>query len=720
MGRKSNAPVKIDLSGCGTDVSPQDGLHPFRRFIDVNGKEHGQKILTRLFFMHPTDKEVADTVQRYQSEEVQVYVIGAPMPYMASGRFSTPLFEFCKALGFSKDISLDIVRIVITHLQGKHLGQGSVSTAVKSLQNFVVFLASRSEKPQTLTDINKGIWSDYLVHCAADNRPVAEMYFNAARLIFSSYPQTSLGGWLDNLLLKRGKRGNPSREHTSELAETKDYPDVVMYQLLSLLIFTFEQRIGFLKRYENLTEVDMSEDWIYPGRRAIVGKKGTESDTAQLLLKWLSDENAGYETLIDHYILHHKAGSIGRGHRWGKRPSISDTLVNFYKYDKNKQALVSKFHDSMGLRHGYNNNGGVNLISFYANDKKSPTAPNNIINQIGWCLANLLMMQTGVNKEVILTIPSKAENGKSILTRGDTVFVTKGGVELEINLYGTKARTGGAHEKIIPIIIVKNSPLYEMLVDYERYVKVGDGPFFEFSKTAINQWSTAGTSSYAISTYFPVIDEDGEMLTSIDSTRFRKVFASGQLLDRMKNVKDMNELAEQLRDDLNHGNLDTTLTNYLLKSTVSRSVIDIAIATISGGKLNDLKCRSQIELRKPIPYKKKVFLCHCIDPHNPSHDVAIADECRHYDLCLGCEQSTITKEHLPYICLRILQYEAEREKDPLIWAATFEDRWCIAHDALACYINADKRNGRRFIDNAWTAAREGRISLPSIISPNRV
>jgi hypothetical protein len=179
-------------------------------------------------------------------------------------------------------------------------------------------------------------------------------------------------------------------------------------------------------------------------------------------------------------------------------------------------------------------------------------------------------------------------------------------------------------------------------------------------------------------------------------------------------------LAEKLRDDLHHGNLDTTLTNYLLKSTVGRSVIDIAIATITGGKLNDLKCMSQIEGHKPIHFKKKVFLCHCADPHNPSHDVAIAEECRHYDLCLGCEQSIITKEHLPYICLRIIQYEAEREKDQHIWPALYEDKWCIAHDALACYIKKDKINGRHLVDEAWMAARQGRVTLPPIIAPNRM
>ncbi len=720
MGRKSKVPVKIDSSGGGTDVPPQDGLPAFLRYIDIKGKEYGLEILTRVFFVLPTEKEVAETVQRHQSEEDHLYVIGAGMPYMPSGKCTMPLFEECKSLGLCEEISHDIVRMAIVQLQGKYLGQGSVSTVVKSMQKFVEFLASRSEKPQKLTDINKEDWADYLERCVADNRPITEMYFNAARLIFSSYQQTSLGGWLDGLMFKRGKRGNLSKEHTSEVAEAKDYSDVVMYQLLSLFIFTFEQRIGFLKRYEKITEADMPEDWIYPGRKAKIKKKGTESDTSQLLLKWLTDGDTGYETLINHYILHHKAGAMGHRLKGDKRLNISEKLISFYSRDKNKKTLVSKFHESMGRRHGYDSNGSLNLLFFYVNDKKVPTEPNYIINQIGWCLANLIMMQTGVNKEVVLTIPSKSENGESILTRGDTVFVRKDDMESEINLYGTKARTGGAPEKIIPIIIVKNSPLYEMLIDYERYVKVGDGPFFEFNRTFVNQWSSGGSSANGISNYFKVTNEAGEILTTIDSTRFRKVFASGQLLDRMKNVKDMSELAEKLRDDLNHGNLDTTLTNYLLKSTVGRSIIDIAIATISGEKLNDLKCKSQIQLSEPIKFKKKVFLCHCVDPHNPSHDVAIADECRHYDLCLGCEQSTIAKEHLPYICLRILQYEAEREKDPYIWTATFEDRWCIAHDALECYINADKRNGRRFIDDAWITAREGRISLPPIISPTRV
>lgn len=719
MGRKSKPPVKLDLSGGSTEVPPQDGLPPFKRFIDIDGKKHGRKITTRLFFVTPSDDEVADTVRRHQSKEVQVFVIGAKMPYMRRPTVSPPLFERCQALGFSEDFSAELVRLAISHFQGKHLGKNSVHYAERGLRDFVDFLATRNKKPQALENISKEDWSDYLALCAADGTTGTELYFNTVRLIFHRNAPTSIGGWLDGLKFKRGKRSKLSKEHTSELAETKDFSDVVMYQLLSLFIYTFEQRIGYLKYYEHLTEADMPLDWVYPGRKAVRAKKrGTPCDTYQLITTWLNDEEVGYQTLIDHYILHHKSRLTGGTQNGGYIRGFSSNLVDFWKYSPSNRSLVTKFLEAMGSRYGYDyQNESVNFLSFYVS-KKVPTQTNRVINLIGWCLANLLMMQTGVNKEVVLTIPSKAENGQSILTRGDTLFVNKDDADTEVNLYGIKAKTGGAPEKIIPIIIPKNSPLYEMLVEYERYVKVGDGPFFEFNQTFITEWATAGGVT-DLSKHFPVADENGAQLTSIDSTRFRKVFASGQLLDRMKNIKDMNELAEKLRDDLSHGNLDTTLTNYLLKSTAARSVIDIAIATITGGKLDDLKSWSQIELEKPIPYKKKTFLCHCVDPHNPSHNVAIADECSHYDLCLGCEQSTITKEHLPYICMRIIQYENEREKDPHVWTATFEDRWCIAHDAIDRYVVADKRNGQRLVDEAWVAARGGQVSLPPIIAPIR-
>lgn len=716
MGRKGKRPVEIESnSQGGTEVPSRDGLPGFARFIDIHGLQRGEKAITRLFLAAPSYEDVADTVKLKESRP-DLVVLCAYLPYMGSAKAAPALFDHCKTLGFADEFATDLARLLINHLQGKQNGSSKIRNTARGLQKFVEFLAAQNQKPSTLTDINKGTWWAFLEAMEADQRSTADRTFYDVRAPFAAYGPTSVSGWLAGISFKAKRRTKPSPEHTSELTESRDYSDVVMYQLLALFIYEFKRRIGYLKRYQSITEADMPKDWLYPGRIPVRGK-GSLRDTVQLVRQWLRDEDGGYQVLIDHHLTHYKAGLIRRD----KGGSLSGGITNILKGMRAtlKEPLVTKFRAEMGRRHGYDTTrGGVGFFNFYLK-KETPIESNYVINQIGWCLANLLMMQTGVNLEVALTIPSKAEDGRSILTRGDAVFVKKDGGETEINMYGIKARTGNSPMKTIPVIISKSSPLYQMLVDYERYVKVGDGPFFEFDNSFKRMWNTAGLG-VNMSERYPLMDEKGQQLSSIDSTRFRKVFLSGQLIDRMKNIKDMNEFAEAIRNDVHHGNLDVTLTNYIMKSSVGRSVIDIAIATITGGKLNDLKCKSQIEGRKPVPFKKKVFLCHCADPQNPGHDVAIADECRHYDLCLGCEQSIITKEHLPYICLRIIQYEAERAKDPHIWPALYEDKWCIAHDALARYIEKNKKNGRHLVDEAWITAHEGRITLPPIIAPNRM
>lgn len=715
MGIKSKPPVVIKASGGGTEVPPKDGLPLFKRYIDIEGQQRGEKTVTRLFLDTPSDEDVADTVKLKKSNQFVFSVSGANMPYGNKVSASTPLCRDCNRLGFTGDFATDFVRLVINHLQGKKKTGGVIREYVSSLRIFLEFIATRSPKPLLLTEIDKQTWLDFMKTMETDEKVQGKKHFNNARATFAAYLPTSHGGWLTSFPFRNNRHKNTSREHSSEIFEAKDYSDVLMYQLLALFVYEFDRRIGYLKRYEHITEAGMPKEWLYPDRKAVRG----QGDKLDLLRAWLSDEEVGYEILIDHYLLHHKVGLIKKYSKGTLRGGIANLLGCLRgRYQAEDRALVTKFQVEMARRHGYwYGKGRTSLLNFYLK-KKTPTETNGVIHQIGWCLANLVMMQTGVNKEVVLTIPSKAEDGRSILTRGDGIFIKKDGPETECHLYGIKAKVGNAPMKVIPIIIVRESPLYEMLIDYERYVKVAqDGAFFEFDNNFIANWSTANLKEF--DNRYPVIDENGKKLSSIDSKRFRKVFASGQLLDRMENVKDMNELSEMLRNDLNHENFDTTLTNYLLKSSGARSVIDIAIATITGGKMNDLKCKSQIEDLKPIPFMKKAFLCHCADPLNPSHDVAIAEECRHYDLCLGCERSIITKEHLPYICLRIIQYETERKKDPYIWTATFEDRWCIAHDALARYMEKDTKYGRRLVDEAWAATREGRISLPPIISAPR-
>lgn len=269
MGIKSKPAVTIKPSAGCTEVPPADGLPPFRRFLDIDGKQHGKKLLTRLFFVTPDEQEIGATETEHKSKtDTKMYVIAAQMSWMRNGLgVSTPLFDYCQSVGFEDDFSEDIVRLVINRLKGRHLGRNSLYQTASGMQEFVRFLSTRNPMPQKITDINKDTWIDYMEFRVKDRRKKSKFEFNYARAVFSNWPQTAFGGWLKKLALKEHKR-RALPEHTSELAEsTRDYSDVVMYQLLALLTFIFEQRIGFLKRYEQVTEADMPQDWIYPGRK---------------------------------------------------------------------------------------------------------------------------------------------------------------------------------------------------------------------------------------------------------------------------------------------------------------------------------------------------------------------------------------------------------------------------------------------------------------------
>ena len=145
MGRKSKQVVTINPSPGGTEVPPGDGLPPFKRFLDIDGKQFGKKLLTRLFFVTPNEQEISETERVYRSDtDTNMYVIAAQMSWMGLGTVvSTPLFDYCRSVGFENDFSEDIVRLVINHLTGRHLGRNSLYQTESGMREFVRFLSTR-------------------------------------------------------------------------------------------------------------------------------------------------------------------------------------------------------------------------------------------------------------------------------------------------------------------------------------------------------------------------------------------------------------------------------------------------------------------------------------------------------------------------------------------------------------------------------------------------
>lgn len=725
MGAKRKTPVSIRIEEeVNTEVSHNDRLPQLKPYIDITYvKGSGVKQVTRWFLMKPTEIAINESTQIQKSSGGNFVVIGAKLLHHSNNNASTPLVEWCQSKGLSEQFSINIARILIHYLYGRELSTSTIKNIAYSITKFIEFIAQKvvdnriNASEYTPSSIDKETWVEYL------NINPEKIAFNNIKNIFTSHTTTNINGWLSQLKYRQNKTLE-KEEQASELDGTRDYSDSVMLQLLMLLTESFTRRIEYLKHYENLSEADMPIEWEKPNSEpryfntGVGLKRGERTYTpeGENIYKWLNDEGDGYQILINHHLMHYKYGAF---------ISKNSKYLNLQKRLMNSSgelhSLAMKFYRTMGEWHGYDfPKSPTSLTKFYIN-KQTSSESNLEINQIGWCLANLIMMQTGINKEVALSIPSRTKNNQSILSRQNTLFIKSSGESNEIELIGYKDKTGTAKRKEITIRIVKNTPIHEMLIEYERHVKLDfNGPFFEFNNTFINKWNTAGKKE-GFRNLYPIINDEGENLNSIDTPRFRKVFASSKLIDFLKSVKSANELARKLKEAHDHDSFNTTFNNYLMKSGASRGVMDIAIATITSSKLEEgLKFKGQFETDTEAPKLKKVFLCKCADPTSPTHQVAIADECKHYDLCLGCEQSIVSKEHLPFICYRILQYEEERRKDPTIWSATFENRWLIAQDCLEKYAIKDKRNGKELIDKAWHAARTGLISLAPIIMSGRL
>ena len=303
-------------------------------------------------------------------------------------------------------------------------------------------------------------------------------------------------------------------------------------------------------------------------------------------------------------------------------------------------------------------------------------------------------------------------NGNSILDNLSDLFVSKNGEndKKEIEIIGIKSKTGIVSKKEISCTIDKSSLLYKLLRKYETYFKTDfTGNFLEGVR-----YQTRPPYAYYEERKYEVRDKDNSVVIPWDTKKYRKVFASGKLFENLSVAKGPRELADLLKESLHHGDLDTTLGHYLMKTNRVNSVLDIAIATITSSKLEDaLQFKGKIGDEPTLGSKgKRVYLCDCDDPTSPSHGLIIAEECLHYDMCLGCERSTVYELHLPFICARIMQYEKFKKDMGNEWDSIFGDKWMIAHDALNTFANK-KRDGTKAVKEAWLKAEN--ISLPSIL-----
>jgi hypothetical protein len=751
--------VSVAISNEVKDIYiSKDNLPEYQPYFDTIydkgvGNSHIEN--TRIFLEDPT-KELQEASLQKKKE---VEACGKKFKTTGSGnifdrfgqliknpkRTKIPLYNYCIDSGFSSKFSKDICRLFIRSYKEKQIKRDHFRGILGAVEKMVSQLKICISNDDSIYIDDFGILNITTAHWQF----IAKKYphqdkFAAARDVFSSYPPTSLNGTLNRMRVSESGYSDIKSldEHTSILFMDKGYTDAEMYQINAILLSYIYKHQNAIERYNGISEQalagsnkvilgkntlrlykevfneDISGGWLSPDVVSLLMSKckgSRNNDSKYMRLK---------DALISDLIVLHQDGdlfelAIDTNLVWYKKVGkIINDVARKHQTFEESGAIVGFFNkDLLGLyKKGSNGN---SWISFYSGKNATMKRFNHLH---AWCLANFLRIVTGINKEVALSIPSRTRGGKSILDREQSLYRSNKKKSSEIELYGVKFRSNDSN-LFKHIVLGKQSAIYKHFKFYESNLKNDfSGDFLEITTSVGTNWSTCGicyekTENKDIPDFFKFYDRDGILYTRYECERFRKVYATQKFLQLIRDTNDPIDLVSKFKDALFHKELDVGLNAYLMKDPNGRGTLDAAIVAITSNKLEEaLSFKGQILLNSTNKdNRKKVFLCECSDPFNPSHNYYIADECKHYDLCLGCKRSVITKEHLPYICVRIIQYEKAKKQNPQNWSVMFEDKWMIAHDALNKYQEMAKDNGKQIIAEAWEIAKSDEVLLPPII-----
>jgi hypothetical protein len=209
-------------------------------------------------------------------------------------------------------------------------------------------------------------------------------------------------------------------------------------------------------------------------------------------------------------------------------------------------------------------------------------------------------------------------------------------------------------------------------------------------------------------------DESGNLvksrLTSIDTRRFRKVFASKELLKAIGQSTNHEELCAALMHALNHKSFDTTFGSYLGWGA-QKHITDVGIFALQTQYLQEARTFRGKIIPSGVDGVVPGLYTACADPQSADYEGANDQvDCHEFDMCMGCTQSRVFLEHLPRIAMRIFQYEGYRSSMTAeAWEASYGRKYARAMDVLARW------DDQTAVESASTAARGGQVVLPYLI-----
>nr|WP_075518718.1 hypothetical protein [Moritella viscosa]SHN97544.1 Putative uncharacterized protein [Moritella viscosa] len=690
MAKRRKGKIKILLSKPGnnnaTRLSDRE-LPDYHHFVDA--PDHS----FRLFFEDPQSLDETTDPERKDKKFIRKPSGHNPFRIMVEG----------KAL-VGEDIA-----ITFSILLSKMILNGSItnifSACVKehvAVSNFFRYLAGLDKPPIQFSDIRISHLSGWLSQLHPGN-----VYCHKLGLkhLIDLHP---LVHDLDMSAILTPHRVVKSRKFNEidfdEIVQTKDYSEKVHFQFLACLFFEIENAEVRLKRLEDLSPKVLGDDYIHPDNL---------TSTNPVVIRILESGEEGYKALIYHFYLYLDHPSTKNTRQAG----ITSSAAKFMSRIKEISLIV--FKDSeVPIEFFYKFR--RYLYSSEPNNwplKDNVTSPiypylnlTSKHHEVAIFLYSLITL--GINREVALSWLWEI-NGIAWYENYDIelgISNKSSARDKKIVLVGIKKK--GKTPRVIKKSISINSPLFKFLMLLDKTRIAGRKHIFNFKSM------TSYTNAFL--KHYPIIDDAGNRLSGIETQRFRKSYLGYKTLSLLRGVKNSSDLVMKLKEALNHKSFDTTFSSYMMKSGMSRTVIDSAIVALTTkmlessltfkGQIKEDQCRSE--------NNETVYLCDCNDPSNPTHELPIDNKCMKYDMCLGCERSEVYSEHLPAICYRIMQYEKKQEEEPDMFRITLEDRMVIARDTVEKF-KVKHSTGMDVVEQAYVIANQAMLDddplLPLIL-----
>lgn len=674
--------------------------------------------------------------------------------------FFFPLYQH------NKNIAIELARALLFILKEKNL-HSAITLTFTNLSTYIVSNKINSLEELDLNDFHRII--DQVSH----GRP--QIAFRNTKNLFKILPSINPQVKLDvqEALYQKNKTEKQEKTFEERVATSKlqaDYSDYVMFQIYAYANACLSEIEDSIKETKEYIENDSHESFFqkegkeyytsliksgekddlqkaflieladsYKANNAIdlLKKNFTENDWLEfesnitasnyhilISQEWNKEliESSDVKFLCEEVIPQSLKNSKDYKATFFKQIKTDGGLRNDFLYRSQYQSIrTSGLRDKLNNYQKYKHTQSFTFSSFY-NYQNNGKHTGDPIHQIllgrtyhfDFILILLLLAETGRNKEVITTIPNQV-NGLSILDNED-LFASEKSAEL----FGIKKR-GHAHLGSVQtesFTIPHQTPLYKSMALFNsiREKQIKDRSFLFTEKDVFKNWQVVFSEKTKIK------NKNGNLIGSLDSTKFRKVFAGEMLQKWLKDIKNKDDLIKAVANDLQN----TIPLTYLLQSSTTESMVSTAIVGLQMRFIEHhqmVAASLKLDGEQPDESRIQRFLCDCLDPTNPDYaDNLNISYCKNYDNCLGCSRAEVYEEHLPNVIYRCFQYEELLKINRDLYDANY----AIKHNRAKQVIYTFKlktSNGMKIHSDAFNDAFEAwqdpdNFLLPPIIHSN--